>query len=147
MTKFVLAAALAVLGLAIGACGVPSGDEPSAVNDSAGEEVSEVITVETPAEGEQVNTPLTVTGEARGTWFFEGDFPIRLMTEDGEVLESHYATAQGEWMTEDFVPFEGEMAFSVEEETEAVLRLERDNPSDKEELDMHMDIPLTLLPG
>ena len=143
MTKTVRVAVLAALGLAMGACDVPNGDDPPAANE---DDVSAFITVETPAEAEQVSTPLTVTGEARGTWFFEGDFPIHLLTEEGDILESHFATAQDEWMTEDFVPFEGEIAFTVEEETSAVLRLERDNPAEKEELDMHLDIPLTLLP-
>ena len=139
MTRLTWLVTFALVGL--GACGVPEG------GNGAGEDVSAFITVETPAEGDEVSTPLTVTGEARGTWFFEGDFPMRLLTEEGDILESHFATAQDEWMTEDFVPFEGEMAFTVEEETSAVLRLERDNPADKEELDMHVEIPLTLLPG
>ena len=144
MTKFVWVAALAALGVALGGCDVPNGDEPPAPDE---DDVSAFITVDTPTEGEQVSSPLTVTGEARGTWFFEGDFPVHLRTADGDVLESHFATARGEWMTEDFVPFEGEMTFTVEDETNAVLRLERDNPSGKEELDMHLDIPLTLRPG
>ena len=143
MTKTVRVAALAALALALGACGVPNGDAPPAPDE---DDVSAFITVDTPAEGDEVSTPLTVTGEARGTWFFEGDFPMHLLTEEGDILESHFATAQDEWMTEDFVPFEGEIAFTVEEETSAVLRLERDNPAEKEELDMHLDIPLTLLP-
>ncbi len=139
MTRLAWLVTFALVGL--GACDGPDGA------NGAGEDVSAFITVETPAEGDEVSTPLTATGEARGTWFFEGDFPMRLLTEEGDILESHFATAQDEWMTEDFVPFEGEMAFTVEEETSAVLRLERDNPADKEELDMHVEIPLTLLPG
>jgi hypothetical protein len=36
---------------------------------------SEVIVVDSPAPGTMIASPLEVRGRARGTWFFEGDFP------------------------------------------------------------------------
>src|SRR5690606_7013544 len=37
----------------------------------------DLIRVSTPAAGGTVTSPIRVTGEARGTWYFEGSFPVR----------------------------------------------------------------------
>src|SRR3990167_4326237 len=47
-----------------------------------------------------------VVGRARGYWFFEASFPIEVLDKDGNQLFIAPAQAKGEWMTEDFVPFE-----------------------------------------
>ena len=47
----------------------------------------------------------TVTGEARGPWFFEASFPVEVLDKDGNRLAMEPATADGEWMTEEFVRF------------------------------------------
>lgn len=81
---------------------------------------------------EKVSSPLHVAGEAKGSWFFEGDFPVKILNEEGDFLGEGYATAQGEWMTEEFVPFEGEIAFTIDEETEhmqGAVIFYKDNPS------------------
>jgi hypothetical protein len=69
------------------------------------------IRLSEPAPGETVTSPLTVSGEARGSWFFEGDFPVILTNWDGLIIAETYATAEGEWMTEEFVPFTAEVEF------------------------------------
>ena len=77
-----------------------------------------------------VTSPLIVRGEARGTWFFEATFPLMLVVEDGTVLAQGFATAQDEWMTENFVPFEGTLTFTQQaQEQQATLVLMKDNPS------------------
>ena len=55
--------------------------------------------------GDEVTFPFTLTGEARGSWYFEGSFPVRVEDGSGDNVVEHSAQAQGEWMTEDFVPF------------------------------------------
>ncbi len=94
----------------------------------------------------EATSPLSLRGEARGTWFFEGSFPVWLLAEDGTELASGFVTAQGEWMTEGFVAFEGELEFAVDVPTRAVLVLARDNPSDLPENDAAARYHLTLLP-
>lgn len=89
----------------------------------------EDITVSTPQPNDTISSPLTVEGEARGSWFFEGSFPITLTDNSGNSIAQSTAVAQGEWMTEDYVPFVGEIYFETDE-TEAILVLEKDNPSD-----------------
>ena len=76
-----------------------------------------------------VKSPLVVAGEARGFWFFEASFPIRLYDVDGKELAVGIAQAQEEWMTEDFVPFRAELLFTKPNTSEGVLVLEKDNPS------------------
>ena len=50
---------------------------------------------------------------ARGHWFFEGSFPVMVVDWDGRIIATHFATAQDDWMTEDFVRFEGEIEFEL----------------------------------
>jgi len=76
--------------------------------------------------------PLEIQGTARGPWFFEGDFPMWVELESGEVVARGVAAATGEWMTERPVPFYGVL---IKEETatkytgSATLILQNDNPS------------------
>ncbi len=44
-------------------------------------------------------------GEARGTMFFEGSFPVVVTDDTGVIVAEGTAHATGEWMTENFVPF------------------------------------------
>ncbi len=78
---------------------------------------------------DELTSPLVLRGEARGTWFFEGSFPVRLLAQDGSEIATGFVTATEEWMTEDFVAFEGTLEFSVAGPTPATLVLEADNPS------------------
>ena len=95
----------------------------------SGAEKANLIRVFTPQAGAKIESPLLVQGEARGYWFFEASFPVRLF--DGNVKEISVAVAQadGEWMTEEFVPFRATLQFAPPETKEGTLVLERDNPS------------------
>ena len=103
-------------------------------------------TVNEPAAGAHVSSPLRVTGEAPGSWFFEASFGYRLVVADGTVLASGATTALGEWMTEGPVPFEADVEFEVTTETNAMLVLAKDNPSGLVENDATYEVPLLLLP-
>lgn len=104
------------------------------------------VRLATPRSGASVTSPLAVRGEAVGPWFFEGSFPVELQAASGEVLATGFVIAEGHWMTSGFVTFSGELEFEVEEPTEAVLVLKRDNPSDLPENDASAQVPLLLLP-
>jgi len=103
---------------------------------------SDQIKVFTPTEGQLIKSPLFITGEARGTWFFEATFPVRLIDANGNELALHYAQAEGEWMTEDFVPFKSQVEFNRPDTSEGVLILEKNNPSDLREYDAQIEIPV-----
>ncbi|MFA6993260.1 MAG: GerMN domain-containing protein [Patescibacteria group bacterium] len=102
----------------------------------------ERVKVDEPAINAEVTSPLTVKGEARGVWFFEASFPVKLLAENGEVLASGIATAGSNWMTEDFVPFAASLEFTAPAGTAGSLVLERDNPSDLPENDAQVVIPV-----
>lgn len=93
--------------------------------------------------GQKITNPLTVQGQARGSWFFEGSFPIKITDEKGNVLGSSFVTAQGEWMTENFVPFKGETEFASSTGGKGFLVLSKDNPSGLPEYDKQIKIPIT----
>ena len=99
-----------------------------------------------PESGASVGSPLRLVGEAPGPWFFEASFPYRLITAAGEVIATGAATTEGDWMTEELVPFEAIIEFTVSEPTDAVLHLMKDNPSALEENDASIEVPLHLLP-
>jgi hypothetical protein len=90
---------------------------------------SDLIRVRAPQAGATVASPLQVTGEARGTWYFEADFPITLLDAEDRVLAQSHAQAQGEWMTQDFVPFAGELRFEAPATSTGTLVIEKANPS------------------
>jgi len=101
------------------------------------------IVVEAPTPGAVIESPLSIQGRARGTWFFEGDFPVILEDARGNSLANGFVTAQGEWMTKEFVPFTGTLSFTrPEQDDRGSLIFKKDNPSEKRELDDAMMIPI-----
>ena len=105
-----------------------------------------VIIIEFPQDGDKISSPLIVTGEAVGTWFFEGDFPVIVTDWDGMIIGEGYATAKGDWMTEDFVKFAGTIEFtrgerSMVRDNGAVI-FQKDNPSGLPEHDDAREIPI-----
>ncbi len=116
--------------------------------------MSDRIIVTSPVPGASVTTPLQVSGEARGNWFFEGSFPVVLTNWDGLIIAEGVATASGDWMTESFVPFTATLTFTnpltagaPEYMANGTLILKRDNPSGLPEQDAALELPIRFLPG
>lgn len=87
------------------------------------------IQVKQPQLGSIVQSPLSVAGKARGTWFFEGQFSIVLRSEGGQPLARGTAEATTNWMTEKLVPFRATLAFSSPAANVGVLVFYKANPS------------------
>lgn len=105
---------------------------------------SNIIVVASPIKDSEVSSPLRVAGRAKGSWFFEGSFPITLTDAYGNVIGQSHVTAQGEWMTENFVPFIGDLEFSnYIKGSQGTLILQKDNPSGLPEYDDAITIPVT----
>jgi hypothetical protein len=101
------------------------------------------LTIESPQPNQEVSSPLTVKGKLPGTWFFEGQIYAELIAEDGEVLAGAPLYAEGEWMTEDDVPFSGELIFNnVKNVSTATLVIRNDNPSGLPENQKKAEIPV-----
>ncbi|MBU0981193.1 hypothetical protein KKC94_00705 [Patescibacteria group bacterium] len=93
---------------------------------------NEDITVSFPEVNDTVECPITFEGEARGPWYFEASFPVKLEDKSGKLIAQTIAEAQEDWMTEEFVPFEGEFE-NVTFEGDSVMIFENANPSGLEE--------------
>jgi len=92
-------------------------------------EKADLIRTDNPRPNQIIENPLFVKGEARGFWFFEADFPVKLFDDNGFLLGITTAQALGNWMTEDFVAFSATLPFAVPSTKKGRLVLEKDNPS------------------
>lgn len=107
----------------------------------------DLIKLEYPGIDELVSSPLVVKGEARGMWFFEGDFPVILTNWDGLIIAEGIAKAKTDWMTEEYVSFEAELKFEKPEfigdfSRRGSLILQKDNPSGLSENDDALEITI-----
>jgi hypothetical protein len=104
------------------------------------------LRIEAPEPGTRVTSPLLASGVANNSWYFEAVFPARLMAADGTMIAEAPAIAASDWTTPGPVPFNVEMAFTVDQETPATLVLEEDMPGENQE-PRQVRIPVVLLPG
>jgi hypothetical protein len=102
----------------------------------------DLIIVENPIAGEEISSPLFISGKARGYWFFEASFPIELVDENNNLIAQTIAQAKGEWMTEDFVPFEATLNFVNPKTNKGFLIFRKDNPSGLKEHDDELRVPI-----
>jgi hypothetical protein len=102
----------------------------------------DLLKVTQPAVNAIVGSPLILRGEARGSWYFEASFPVKLLDDNGMPLSQTPAQAQGAWMTTEFVPFEATLTFSPPRTPNGTLVLEKDNPSGLPEHDDAFRIPV-----
>lgn len=94
---------------------------------------------------DRLASSIIIEGKAKGTWFFEGDFPAVLVDGSGEEIIAVPVSAKGDWMTEDFVLFSAEIGYTYQGEAlDGFLILQKNNPSDMRELDDQLKIPLIL---
>jgi len=122
-------------------CRMPDGK--TFIEDIGNElEKIDLIQVENPRPNQKVSSPLLVKGKARGAWFFEADFPVRLLNSEGELVATGTATAQSDWMTEEFVLFSAELEFENPETKKGILIFEKDNPSGLPEYDDELIMPV-----
>ena len=89
-----------------------------------------------------VTSPLTITGKALGTWFFEASFPVSVTDANGVVLGTGVAQAQAEWMTTDYVPFQVVVTFTPSSTQTGYVEFKKDNPSGLPEHDATVRIPV-----
>jgi hypothetical protein len=106
--------------------------------------LADLIVVDTPTSGAAIASPLVVTGKARGTFYFEASFPVKLKNASGSVIAQAPAQAQSDWMTADFVPFKVTLTFPAQPAgSKGTLVLMNDNPSGDPAKQLELDIPVT----
>ncbi|MFH0806133.1 MAG: Gmad2 immunoglobulin-like domain-containing protein [Candidatus Brennerbacteria bacterium] len=95
--------------------------------------------------GDVISSPLTISGRARGNWYFEASFPVRLLDANGVniPLTPPYITANSNWMTTEFVPFSAVLTFAQQPSgTHGTLIFQKDNPSGLPEHDDSLEFPV-----
>ena len=148
-----IAAVIIVLLLGIIFVMLPSGTANAPTNtattttQTGGEKASldDLIVVDAPLIGASVTSPLTITGKARGTWYFEASFPIVLTDWDGRIIAEGHAEAVGDWMTTEYVPFKATLTYTTPTPGDpavnrGTLILKNDNPSGEPARDKAVEI-------
>ncbi|MDO8619733.1 MAG: Gmad2 immunoglobulin-like domain-containing protein, partial [bacterium] len=108
-------------------------------------EKDSLIRISEPRPNTVITSPLTIKGVARGNWFFEASFPVKLFDGNGELLVTGIAQAKEEWMTTEFVPFEVTLSFTAPATTVGTLVLNKDNPSGLPENEDTLQVPVQFL--
>ena len=106
----------------------------------------DLIFMSLPLPGEPVRSPLQIAGKARGNWYFEASFPVKLYDSKGALLAIEPAQAQGEWMTIVYVPYIATLTFSQAATDTGFLVLEKDNPSGLPEHANELRVPVRFSP-
>lgn len=120
---------------------------PTLAPDALPAQKDDLILVTAPLPQATVTSPLVIKGKARGNWYFEGSFPVSLVATDGTVLAEGHASAQGEWMTTDYVPFVASLEYTVPQsvtDPHGFVILRKDNPSGEPQFDNSLSVPVTL---
>ncbi len=89
-----------------------------------------------------LTSPVTITGTALGTWYFEASFPVELYDSNNLLLASGVAQAQSDWMTVAPVAFSVTLNFPTPATTTGTLVLKKDNPSGEPANDASLILPV-----
>ena len=100
------------------------------------------VTIYSPKSNSIVTTPLIVMGQVPGSWSFEAQFPLQLKDSGGDVLGEASAKLQGDWMTNNLVPFIATLEFEAPSSQTGTLVLQKDSPSGLAENDDSVTIPV-----
>jgi hypothetical protein len=117
----------------------PSGTSATYVNATTDD-----IFVTNPAPAASVADAIPVAGFARGRWYFEAVFPIEVRSAQGQVIGTGQGRAQGDWTTDQFVPFTANISVDAHYSGAALLVLQKDNPSGDPVRDASLSIPVVI---
>lgn len=108
---------------------IPPRNASTPASDVSPAAKDDLIRVDSPLPSAAIRSPLKITGQARGVWYFEAQFPVKLYDGNGKLIGSAPAKAQADWMTNDYVPFLAELDFNTPQTATGTLVFEKDNPS------------------
>lgn len=100
------------------------------------------LRVESPRPGQWITSPLKITGDARGSWFFEAEAKTALLDGNRQKISQTTITAIGDWMTEDWVPFSGSMTFEKPATENGFLVFNKANASGLKDHELSDTIPV-----
>jgi len=120
---------------------------PSVTTATPSPSTASEIMVTSPQANAQVHSPIEISGSARGSWYFEAVFPIRLLDANGNEIGRAQAQAQGDWTTNDFVPFTAELTYSLSATSNGFLVFNNDNPSGLQQNSKEFRVPVIISPS
>jgi len=85
--------------------------------------------LDVPTSNSKIESPVNLSGQAKGPMFFEGSFPVSIEDANGAVLGTDVAKADGEWMTDKDVPFKATINFKKSATKTGFIVLKNNNPS------------------
>jgi hypothetical protein len=116
---------------------------PSTSTSPLSQQYKDLVVLTSPLAGASITSPVTITGRARGTWFFEASFPVNIVDWDGLIIGQGIAQAQGDWMTSEYVPFTATITFTKPTvKNNGWMILKKDNPSGLPEHDDAFEVPV-----
>ena len=115
---------------------------PTPTATSSYQTTNEKVRVTSPTPNSIITSPLTVSGSARGTWYFEASFPVELVDGNGRQIAIKPAQTTSDWMTTDFVPFTMTLTYAKPTTATGTLILHKDNPSGDPARDESVRIPV-----
>jgi hypothetical protein len=122
--------------------GMRAVDETIIPANNIGTSTADMIRVDVPLANVLIQSPLAVRGEARGNWYFEASFPVKVFDANGKLLGQVPAQAQGDWMTTDFVPFAANVSFATSTTETGTVVFQKDNPSGLPANDASVSVPV-----
>lgn len=102
----------------------------------------DLIKVSDPQSGQLIQGPLKISGQARGSWYFEAVFPIILLDGQGKEIARTQGRATSDWTTTNFVPFEASLTFTRPNTATGTLVFSKDNPSGLPENADMLEVPI-----
>lgn len=139
---WVVGIVVVLIVIALGVMSFLSWQNPAPVVGTIVRPVSDMIHINEPLPNVLVQSPLVVKGEARGSWYFEASFPVKILDANGKQLGVVLAQAQGDWMTTNFVPFQASLVFDVPTTETGTVVFQKDNPSGLAANDVSVSIPV-----
>lgn len=121
---------------------IPAGTN---VNDEGGtqeigsSETNVDLIVDFPQSNSLMLSPYVVSGKAKG-WYFEGEFPVKLVDSNSKVLATGNAKSKSDWMVDAFVPFQVVLNFNPGDAKSGKLIFEKANPSGLAAFDKKVEV-------
>lgn len=88
------------------------------------------VEITSPLPNSEVKSPITVTGKAKGGWFFEANAGLAVLDANKQPITIGNVTATSDWMTADYVSFTGKITYPAAYKGQnGYIQFSNDNPS------------------
>jgi Immunoglobulin-like domain of bacterial spore germination len=93
------------------------------------DKIEKTVDLVNPKKNEIVESPIKINGKVSGRWYFEGVIKAKIVDSAGTVLGQGPLIAEGDWMVEKNVPFNGIIPFINSKSKDGFLIIEAVDPS------------------